>query len=141
MIQNIRKYQVHQDVTVKPEAIVMCCEFPERAAIVKCLHDLDFYSQEGWEITHQTGKRKGYKKERVVQNVCSVYGDRPATCKVGDVLYSEEAYVERAEADADFRNLYRELTKQFIKSIQIQIRNQKCVAMIIQKILFSYVDC
>eukprot|EP00400_MALV-I_sp_L67-5_P000747 gene747-468_t len=109
IIQNIRKYQVHSDVTTKPEAIVMCCEFPERAAIWKCLHDLDFYSQEGWELTHQTGKRKGYKKERVIQNVCSVYGNRPATCKVGPDLYCEEAYKERADEDVDFRNQYKEL--------------------------------
>ena len=56
--QKKKRLKVMEDMTTKPDPIVMCTEYEDRPAVVKCEQCKDFFSREGFAQTHLTGKRK-----------------------------------------------------------------------------------
>lgn len=91
-IDHVRKDMVRIEVFEKPEKTVMCCEFPEKPAVVKDLVTFEFYSLEGFAATHAQGKRKNHETAKVEQLVCHVYPDKLATCEVDNTFFSDEGY-------------------------------------------------
>merc|ERR1712224_167212 len=61
------------------------------------------FSQQGFNLTHATGKRRGHSTLLVEQKVCSRYPDRLATCEVNGEYYSDEAYDEAIKEDPDLK--------------------------------------
>merc|ERR1712166_689507 len=90
----IHDAMVDLDVYRRPDEVLLCTEIKGRPAEVKCEQCKDFFSLEGFKITHSTGKRRGHSTLTVEQQVCSIYPYRLATCEVGGVYYCDDAYDE-----------------------------------------------
>lgn len=95
-LREIRREQVKEDVINKPEEVIMCSEVEGEPARVKCEQCKDFFSLEGFSVTHSTGKRKAHTTRPCCQTTCSVYRDQKATCEVNGDLYCDKAYAEVA---------------------------------------------
>jgi hypothetical protein len=91
-IEHVRNDMVRVEVFEKPEKTVMCCEFPEKPAVVKDLVTFEFYSLEGFAKTHAQGKRKNHETAKVEQTVCRIYPDKLATCEVDNSYFSDDGY-------------------------------------------------
>uniref|UniRef100_A0A7S2MY66 WW domain-containing protein n=1 Tax=Zooxanthella nutricula TaxID=1333877 RepID=A0A7S2MY66_9DINO len=91
-IDRVRKEQIRMEVFEKPDATVMCSEYPDKPAVVKNLVTFDFYSLEGFAATHSTGKRRFHETAKVEQTVCSIYPKKLATCEVDNQFYSDDGY-------------------------------------------------
>jgi hypothetical protein len=102
-IEKIHEVMVDLDVMRKPDDVIVCSEIPGRPAEVKCEQCKDFFSQQGFNLTHATGKRRGHSTLPVLQKVCSRYPDRLATCEVNGEYYSDEAYDEAVKEDPDLK--------------------------------------
>lgn len=101
----IREAQVELEVRRKPDEVVMCTEIPGKPATVKCEQCKDFFSAEGFRITHATGKRLFHSTLSVDQKVCSVTQNQLATCEVNGVLYCDDAYEQAARDDPEIRSM------------------------------------
>lgn len=97
-MSTVRKEQVAVEVLEKPEGTVMCSEFEELPAAVKCEQCLDHFSLQGFARVHATGKRRQHTTLKCEQLVCSVFPRELACYEVDHVLYSERGY-EYAAAD------------------------------------------
>jgi hypothetical protein len=91
-IDHVRRDMVRIEVFEKPEKTVMCCEYPEKPAVVKDLVTFEFYSLEGFAATHAQGKRKNHETAKVEQTVCHVHPEKLATCEVDNTFFSDEGY-------------------------------------------------
>lgn len=92
LIDQVRKDMVRIEVIEKPESTVMCCEYPDKPAVVKDMVTFDFYSLEGFAATHSQGKRRNHETAKVEQIVCSIFPSRLATCEVDHTYFSNEGY-------------------------------------------------
>lgn len=101
----IREAQVELEVRRKPDDVVMCTEIPGKPADVKCEQCKDFFSFEGFRVTHATGKRRGHSTLSVQQKVCSVDPSQLATCEVNGVLYCDDAYEQVTRDDPELRKM------------------------------------
>lgn len=111
-LRDIRKKQNQVDVIRKPTSIVLCQECDENAAVVKCEQCKDYFCQECFNRTHDTGKRRAHVTSDVEQLVCAAYPDRVATCQCVQcgLFYSDEGfmYVHALDSERpDLRNHLR----------------------------------
>lgn len=103
-LHDIHTEQVRIDVLEKPEDVIPCSEIDGEPARVKCEDCKDFFSLEGFGITHATGKRKDHRTIMCEQLTCCIYKDRLATCEVDHNLYCDEAYAMQAMKNSELRN-------------------------------------
>lgn len=108
-IERVRKEQIKIEVLNKPDEVVMCQEFPDKPAILKDLVTFEFYSKEGFDQTHSTGKRKNHETAPVEQVVCSVYPRRLATAEVEGVFYSDEGYRAAVATNPGLRQKWKKI--------------------------------
>jgi hypothetical protein len=102
-LNEIREDQIRVEVLTKPEVVIMCTEIERQPARVKCEQCKDFFSFEGFQQTHSTGKRKQHTTLKCEQVTCSVYTNQLATCEVDHQLFCERAYEEVAEKNPEIR--------------------------------------
>jgi len=102
-LELMRFEQIKFDVLDKPLDVVMCSEIEGAPAELKCEQCKDFFSLEGFRLTHATGKRRNHNTARVEQTVCSVYPDQHATCEVNHTLFCDKAYIEMASRNPELR--------------------------------------
>jgi hypothetical protein len=90
----VREEQIRAEVLNKPDKVIMCTEVEGAPARVKCEQCKDFFSYEGYDSTHNTGKRKSHTTLMCDQTTCSIYTDQLATCSVDNTLFCNKAYEE-----------------------------------------------
>lgn len=117
-LRGIRKMQNQVDVIRKPTSIIMCQECEKKAAVVKCEQCKDFFCQDCFNSTHQTGKRRAHITSDVEQLVCAAYEDRVATCQCVQcgLFYSEEGFLHVHAFDAS-RPVLRNHLKRVINGL------------------------
>jgi hypothetical protein len=103
-LDQVRMDFVRIEVIEKPESTVMCCEYPDRPAMVKDLVTFDFYSLEGFAATHSQGKRRNHETAKVEQLVCSIFPQKLATCEVDHTYFSNEGYREALKKNPNLRS-------------------------------------
>jgi hypothetical protein len=102
-IDEVRDEQIRLEVESKPDTVIMCTEVEGVPARLKCEQCKDFFSNEGFASTHNTGKRKHHTTLKCEQTTCSVYTDQLATCEVDNILFCDKAYEEVAERQPHIR--------------------------------------
>jgi hypothetical protein len=102
-LDEIREDQIRTEVLQKPEVVIMCTEIAGQPARVKCEQCKDFFSFEGFQQTHSTGKRKQHTTLKCDQITCTVYTNQLATCEVDHQLFCERAYEEVCEKNPELR--------------------------------------
>ncbi|CAE8690044.1 unnamed protein product [Polarella glacialis] len=106
-LTTLRNEQVSSEVLNKPEGIIMCSEFEERPASLKCEQCMDFFCSEGFAKTHAAGKRKAHTPLKVEQLPCSVYPHELATCEVDGHLFCDRGYKEAGAENPQLRLQHR----------------------------------
>eukprot|EP00931_Biecheleriopsis_adriatica_P060967 TRINITY_DN36631_c0_g1_i1.p1 TRINITY_DN36631_c0_g1~~TRINITY_DN36631_c0_g1_i1.p1 ORF type:complete len:690 (+),score=104.93 TRINITY_DN36631_c0_g1_i1:37-2070(+) len=106
-LTDLRDEQVKHEVLEKPEGVIMCSEFEDRPAAVKCQECMDFFSLEGFSKTHVSGKRKRHTPLKVEQLACSVFPEDLATCEVGGTYFCDRGYEDAIRRNPGLRFKHR----------------------------------
>lgn len=96
-IKQLRSEQIQLEVLSKQDSIIMCSEFNDLPAAVKCEECMDFFSLEGFQKCHASGTRRKHHPLKVAQCACSVFPWEPATCEVDGQYYSDRGYEKAAQ--------------------------------------------
>lgn len=106
-LRSLREEQIAMEVLNKPDGVIMCSEFEDIPACVKCDQCMDYFSLEGFARTHHSGKRKEHTTVKCEQVACSVHRHEFATCEVEGRLLCDRAYEEIVVQQPLFRQKRR----------------------------------